>query len=274
MARNASFRERTARRLNIVGARTRHSLPGSAPKYRSVYFHLPKCGGTSLSEGMYGTVPFNHRIGVLDAVSTRRATALLECGKDDAFLCHEDLDTGQKVFDLREAMLLQHMAWDTMLIHGHVLWSDTAFKHFGETYKFVTLMRDPLARTLSNFRMGQRTGVVQGDLEAYLETEIARRQARVFLRYLYGRNDIAEADVPAAVEVAKQRLSHFAIIGFLDHIDTFLNQYKDLFGVRPRMSKLNAAPDQRPDYSGDLMARLEALCAPDREIYEFAKSLA
>ena len=273
MARKAPFRERMTRRLAIASGRGRRSFPGAAPKHRSVYLHLPKCGGTSLSEAMYATVPVNQRIGVIDAVSTRRALAIEAFDKDDAFLCHEDLDTGQMVFDLRETMMLQHMAWDTMLIHGHVFWSDKAERHFGDTYKYVTMMRDPVARTVSNFRMAQRTGVVAGGMEEYLASDVAKRHARVFLRYLASRNDIPDADLPAAIELAKARVEKFALIGFLDDIDSFFSRYREIFGVSLRMSQLNSAPDRKPDIPQAEMEALRTLCAPDLEIFEHARSL-
>ncbi|MCB1348424.1 MAG: sulfotransferase family 2 domain-containing protein, partial [Maritimibacter sp.] len=177
MARKAPFLERTSRRAAIVSGRSLKTFTGSRPKHRSVFLHMPKCGGTSLSEAMYATVPFYERIGVIDAVATRRAAGIVHFDRDDPWVCHEDLENGQKVFDLREQMLLQHMAWDTMLIHGHVLWSERAAAHFGDLYKFVTLLRDPVERTVSNMRMAQRAGLVGDDPEAYLQSDVARRQA-------------------------------------------------------------------------------------------------
>lgn len=273
MARKAPLKERTKRRLAILNGRSRRTMPGSAPKHRSVFFHMPKCGGTSLSEAMYATVPFSQRIGVIDAVSTRRAAAMMHFGKDDAFLCHEDLEHGQKTFDLREGLFLQHMAWDTMLIHGHVFWSEQADIHFGDTYKYVTLLRDPVARTVSNFRMTQRSGVTEGDMDSYLESDVARRHARVYLRYLSGQNDIAEDDVPEALELAKSRLAKFALVGFLEDTDSFFKSYREIFDVPLRMAKLNSAPDRKPDYPDAQMQRLQELCAPDAALYDYAKTL-
>ena len=270
MARKAPFPERTRRRLAIALGRTRRTLPWSAPRRRSVFFHMPKCGGTSLSEAMYATIPLDERIGVLDAVSTRRAAAMRRFGVDDPAICHEDRETGQSVFDLRETLLLQHMAWDTMLIHGHVLWSERAEAHFGDTYAYVTVLRNPVDRTLSNFRMAQRTGLHEGDFDAYLGGPIARRQARVYLRYLAGRNDIPEENASGAVEASKTRLEKFALIGFLDDLPTFVGRYAETFGVRLRMARLNTAPEDRLEVTPSQMSRLEALCAPDIEIYRHA----
>lgn len=271
MARKAPFKERLRRRISIAGGRALRTLPNAKPLYPSVFFHMPKCGGTSLSEAMYATVPFNHRIGVIDAVSTRRATAMLNFGRDEARLCHEDLDAGQDVFDFREGMMLQHMAWDTMLIHGHLQWSQTADMHFGERFKYVTLLRDPLDRMISNYRMSQRTGVWDADTDAYLESPLARRHAQVFLRYLSGRNNISDDEVPEATDLAKSRLERFAVVGFLDHTNVFCRRYKSIFGVTLRMTKLNVADRRKPAYNHGQMRRFEELCLPDRAIYDHAR---
>lgn len=272
MPRDAPFLERSKRHLAIVKGRVTRSVSSSVDANRIVFMHMPKCGGTSYSEAMYATVPLNHRIGVIDAHSTRRAAAMKHFGKDDLSLCHEDTDTGHHVFRLREDLLVQHMAWDTMLIHGHVLWSDIAFKHFGGLYKFVTIMRDPIERTFSNFRMAARMGNSDSDLDAYFDGPLARRQATVFLRYLTGQNDIDDDAIPAAIQTAKERLHQFAIVGFLEERNQFLEAYKQAFGVRLALPKLNVAPNPGAKVPAHHLDRLAALCAPDIEIYHYARS--
>lgn len=274
MPRDLPPRERFARHWAILKGRSLHSLPGRAPRRRSLFLHMPKCGGTSLSEAMYATIPFSERIGVIDAVATRRAAAMLHFGEDAPFLCHEDKETGQHVFDLREALLLQHMAWDTMLIHGHVLWSDRAERHFGESYSYVTLLRDPVARMISNYRMTRRSGVVRDGMERYLDSDIARRHARVYLRYLSGRNDIPEAELPGALALAESRLEKFALIGFLDDLAGFVARYREIFGVRLKPARLNAAPERAPDLPPAQLQRITELCAPDIALYEAARRIA
>ena len=273
MARRAPFRERMSRRAAIASGRIARSLPGRGPKHPSLFFHLPKCGGTSLSEAMYATIPLNHRIGVIDALATRRAAAMLHFDADDVLKCHEAGENGHLTFDTREALLLQHMAWDTMLIHGHVLWSETAWSNFGNRYKYVTIMRDPVARMISNFRMAQRSGVVTQDLGSYLSTPIARKHAQVYLRYLCGRNDIPQDEVPDALALAKSRLGHFALVGFLDQTDAFIRAYHDMFGVKLRLARLNAAKGDEPVLEVSHRSEIEALCAPDLALFEAARDL-
>ena len=274
MARKAPFRERTKRRIAIAGGRLRRTLSRSGRANRIVFLHMPKCGGTSLSEALYATVPLSERIGVIDAISTRRAAAILRFGRDDPQLCHEDLDEGHRTFALREGLMLQHMAWDTAMIHGHLLWSERADAHFGETYDYVTLLRDPVARTLSNYRMARRTGATEEEFGPWLEGPMARRQARVFLRYLSGSNDIAEDEVADALARARARLARFAVIGFLDRLPSFERAFAARYGVRPSPARLNSAPDRDggPAPTDAQVARLRELCAPDMDLWEAARA--
>ena len=235
--------------------------------------HMPKCGGTSLSEAMYGTVPFADRLGVIDAPSTRRAAAILRANRDDLLTCHEDLDTGQPTFDLREALMLQHMAWGTRLIHGHVFWSDRAAQHFPQ-YKLVTLMRDPVQRMLSNYRMARRNGVIDAPLDLYLDSTAARRHAQVYLRYLTAKNDIPEDEAAQATDLALSRLPQFALIGFLEDLRSFTRRYREMFDVPLSIARLNTAPDPPPDLTTDQARRIRELCAPDIAIHARARELA
>ena len=233
--------------------------------------HMPKCGGTSISEAMYGTVPLGRGVAVIDAVATRRAAAMLHFDRDDSLLCHEDLAEGAKVFDLREALLLQHMAWGASLIHGHVLYSPKARTHFGDKYRYVTLLRDPVARMLSNYRMMAGRGGITGDFDSYLASPVARSHAQVYLRYLSGQTVIADADLPRLLALAQSRLADFAVVGFLDDLPAFQRRYRAVFGVSLRINSYNQGAGRQPDLTAEQAARVRALCAADQAIHDLAR---
>ncbi|NVO22996.1 sulfotransferase family 2 domain-containing protein [Donghicola mangrovi] len=273
MARKAPFNERISRRFQIAKGRTLRTIPGMKPLHKSVFFHMPKCGGTSVSEAMYATVPFNERIGVIDAVSTRVAAGILNFDIAERNRCHEDLDFGQMTFDLREKLFLQHLSWDTMLVHGHLFWSDKAHLHYGEDYRYVTLLRDPLERMTSNFFMAQRAGLVGNDVEKYLASNIARRHSQVYLRYLSGCNDIQEQDISRCTSIAKERISHFCLVGYLEDLWDFKKRYKNIFGVTLSMGNLNSAPKTKSVFKNTHLDLMKKMCKADYEIFNFSKSL-
>jgi hypothetical protein len=233
---------------------------------------MPKCGGTSIAEALYATVPIGAGLTVLDAVSTRRAAAIHAFAKDDPTLCHEDFPHGALVFDLREKMLLQAMAADQALIHGHVLWSERAAEHFAGRYRFVTILRGPEARMLSNYHMAVRAGLLADDLDAYLDTPVAESHARVFLRYLSGRNVVPDQELDASIALAIRRLDGFAVVGFLDDLAGFRDRYRAVFGVGLRIRAYNRAATPPPDPTPQQMARVTAMCEPDRIIYDAARA--
>ena len=235
--------------------------------------HMPKCGGTSISEAMYATVPLGRGVAVIDAVSTRRAAAILAFDRNDPRLCHEDLAHGDKVFDLRERLLLQHMAWGSWLIHGHVLFSAKADEHFGKSYRYVTLLRDPVERMISNYRMAVNGGLVPEGLDSYLETPVARSHSQVYLRYLTGQTVVPEAEVPAKLALAQSRLAQFAVVGFLDDLPAFQKRFFDVFGAQLRIKTYNQGKGQKPTLTAGQSAKIAALIAPDQAIFDMAKGL-
>lgn len=264
------FHPRTIRRLRIYSGRTRAMARGL--RHPCLFLHMPKCGGTSLSEALYGTVPLHKTVAILDAISTRRAAAILGFDRDEDGLCHEDLEHGHLTFDLRERMMLAHMTAGAQLIHGHVLYSEKAQRHFGKRYRIVTVLRDPVSRAISNFSMMVGNGYAEPDVEKWLDGPVGRSHATVFLRYLGGQNVVAPEDEAKVLETAISRLDDIAVLGFLDDLPQFLTRFADQFGVRPQIHRYNQAAWPRIDLTADQRSRLERACAADLAIYDAARS--
>lgn len=271
MARNLHFLERNLRRARVYGGRVLRSGILPPPRHPCVFLHMPKCGGTSISEAMYGTVPLGKGVAVIDAVSTRRSAAILAFDRDEPLLCHEDLEHGEKVFDLREALMLQQMAWGSWLIHGHILYSQKADTHFGSRYRYVTLLRDPVARMISNYRMAVNAGVIPDGLDTYLQSPVARSHAQVYLRYLSGQTVIPDTEVADKLALAQSRLSRFAVVGFLDDLPDFQRRYLSVFGVPLRIKTYNQGKGEKPALTTEQIERITVLCAPDIAIFQAAR---
>ncbi|MEM9048152.1 MAG: hypothetical protein AAGC92_05490 [Pseudomonadota bacterium] len=233
--------EKARRRLFVYSRRAGRCLTGGL-RHPCLFMHLPKCGGTSLANALYAAVPLHQRIAVLDAVAIRRAAAIGAFGRDDPWLCHEDLAQGHHAVALREQLALTHMAEGARLLHGHLPLSASVLQHVAPHYRIVTLMREPVARSLSNFQMAVRAGLIAPDIDAWLEGPFGRRHATVFLRYLSGSNAVVPADEHAALRRAEAALKRIALIGFLDALPDFVAGFRRQFGVRIAMPHFNAAP--------------------------------
>jgi hypothetical protein len=261
---------RRRRRARVLAGRARRTAFGRGIGAPCLFLHLPKCGGTSLAEALYAAVPFDQRIGVIDAPSTRRAAAIARFGRDDPLLCHEDLEHGAETFALRERIALMHLCWGTRLIHGHLLLTDGLAAHLGPAYRIVTVMRHPVERAISNFRMAAQAGVVTPDPEAWLRGPVARRHATVNLRYLAGQSSVGAADEAACAERAMAALDRLALVGFLDRLPRFVTDFADLFGPKVALGRSNAAKGPAVALSGPQRRRLEELCGVDIAIHDRA----
>lgn len=239
-----------------------------------VFMHVPKCGGTSVSEALYATVPLHRKIGILDSPSIRSALAIQHSGQDDLSF-HDEGARADDIAAFRETLLLMHMAHRATLIHGHFLFSERAWQHFGDRYRYVTILRDPVARTVSNYRMDRRTGTFAGSFDDYLSSDHGRRQALHKLRYFSGMATVAPQDEPEAMERALRNMERFSLIGFLEDLDGFSRDFAALFGVRPWIPHYNSAGQDKPfAMTTEQRDRLAALSAPDIELYAHALRIA
>ncbi|MFT4013554.1 MAG: sulfotransferase family 2 domain-containing protein [Paracoccus sp. (in: a-proteobacteria)] len=239
-----------------------------------VFMHVPKCGGTSVSEALYATVPLHREIGIIDSPSLRSAMAIQNTGRDDDSY-HDEGPNAEAISRVRETLLLMHMSHQARLVHGHFLFSECAWQHFGEKYSYVTILRDPLARTISNYRMDLRTKTFHGDFDEYLASDHGRRQALHKLRYFSGMATVTPEQEAEAMILAKRNMSRFALIGFLEDLDGFARDFARLFGVKPWIPHYNSAGKDKPFHMTDEQRhKLEVLCAPDIELFAHAHAAA
>jgi len=255
------------RRIGLAAGRLRHSLRGGLER-PCVFMHLPKCGGTSLTAALAGTVGIQNRVGTIDALATRRAAGVLLDGADSLVTCHEDLDRGDRTFALREAALVTYMAQGCRLIHGHVFFCPGATHSLGHNYAWVTVMRDPMSRALSNYRMAVHARIIPDDVDGWLDSQTGRRMAQAALRYLSAQNTIE--DEAAAMDRARHALDSFALVGVLEDLEPFLDEFARMFGARPRVPRLNTGRGPKVALTDRQTARLMALTAPDRALYAMA----
>lgn len=265
----ARFRQRS----RLYAGRSLRTMSGQSLRHPCVFLHVPKCGGTSVSEALYATVPLHRKIGILDSPSIRRALAIQHSGRDDLSY-HDEGPNAEATTRFREALVLMHMAHQATLIHGHFLFSEAAWQQFGHRYRYVTILRDPVARTISNYRMDLRTGTFRGDFDAFLDSAEGRRKALHKLRYFSGMATVDPADEAAALEAARRNMARFSLIGFLDDLPEFAADFARLFGVRPRIPHYNKAEEARFEISAGQMDRLRALCAPDMDLFDHARQIA
>jgi hypothetical protein len=259
-------------RFEVYSCRLWHTLAGGL-RHNCCFMHVPKCAGSSISHGLRGTVRLQDKIGNIEAVPSRMAASLVYDGELSASRIHEDGPRCAEIFRFRRDLLSYYMAAGCALVFGHVLYDRDIFAQHRSSYKYISILREPAARVISNFRSARFEGFIDGSFHSYLSSDVAWRHATVGLRYFSGLPEVPPAGIAHALSLAKENMKMFDLVGFAEDMDQFRRRFADLFGPRPLILRHNTAKLARPDVDGEARRKLETLCEADREIYEHARQM-
>ena len=248
----------------------RNSLLDRVLPQRFVFHHVPKCGGTSVGRAL--------RKRYLPS----QATVLPEASFR-AFKAFSDrTDTGQMlvdVLDLREQMLLYLMFTDVRGISAHVRFSQAAYQGFAERYKFITILREPVARFLSHYNWSHdKPGAhaeIRENFDDFLNTDRAARMGATYVEYFAGLPKDADIRTDRAIDRAVANLERFDVVGRLGDLDTFTTNIRKRLGFRVRIGHENKSRGADGDIRSqtltpEQMRKVRDLCAPDIAVWQRA----
>jgi len=247
--------------------------------HRIVFFHPPKCGGSSITSALAGRFGANaiesrRRTFTLDAPGSRRAAEKLN----------------MSLPRYREHLLAYATEADRYrFVEGHFPFSAHFMNDKCDEWDFLTILRNPLERMLSfynfnRYKADREHFPVYQSLEDWLATADARAAATIFLRMFMG--DVAKseeiagygndsAEMRRAIRAAIDNLATFRIVGDIANLDAFRARIASVYGVDVAIGRKNSNPDwsytplaNQPE---PVRARIAELCEPDMEI--FRKSL-
>ena len=240
-----------------------------------IFHHIPKCGGTSIVTGLvmtyypmrflrYGRKGFP---GLLNAPKSSKAAEMA------------DID----IYSYRRTLLMQHVESNSSpYISGHYPFSSEIHKEYGEDWNCITLLRDPVKRFYSEYLWNRykdhdykRTDL---SLEAYLESDQGRMNARSFVNFLSDSTDHTASPKAKEVQEATEAISKMRVVGSLEHMDRFRHDLKQAFGRKPFFFNRNSSPAPQgkkamPDKNSDVYKKMLDMTEGDREIYQAALSL-
>jgi hypothetical protein len=236
--------------------------------HRIVFHHVPKCGGTSVGRSLRRAYLLSQ--GTVTPVESEKAFNAATSSHSGNGIAH--------VSELREMMLLYMLYSDVRCVSSHIPFSNAAYERFAERYAFVTLLRDPVDRFISNYywnhnRLDAHFRIAE-TLDAFLSSERARGMGSTYVRYFCGQP--AQQFTRSHVEAAITNLRRMDGVGFLDDVLHFQTVLRSLTGKRLAIGTENVGnTTARRDeiLSGPLRDRILEICAPDRAIWDAVQDL-
>lgn len=235
---------------------------------RVVFHHVPKCGGTSVGRSLRRAYLLSQGT-VTPAESEKAFNAARRPGGDPAI---------GHVSELREMMLLYMLYSDTRCVSAHVPFSDVAFERFADRYAFVTLLRDPVKRFISNYYWSHERPDAQFHVaerfEDFLRTDRARAMGSTYVRYFCG--EPGRKFTSRHVEAAVRNLHRMDYVGFLDEVGRFETALHMLTGRHLKIGLENvgnSGSKRDAILSGPLRDKVLEVCSADREIWDAVQDL-
>ena len=231
---------------------------------RLVFLHVPKCGGNSvriaLREAYRRPLASSQRR--FFHVSPRRSRRVAEW-----------LD--RPVEDRRDELLRYHLFDERVrLATGHFRWPAGLRRQFPEV-AFATVLRDPVSHFLSAYFASRDEGASgsepTADLEGFLESAEAARIGARFVRTFAGPVEPGEAQRTEVLDRARRRLVSVELLGVLEDLPAFADEFERRFGARLRIPHANAGPSHsRGEPVEAIRARIVELVRPNQMLYDCA----
>ena len=259
--------------------RRTHDLYHGGLKENIFFLHVPKCAGTSISNAIrcrYLTLNCANDRNLISLSAEASSNVIKQSNKTDyPYNTTDDFP----ILKLRENLLLYFLNQkNTKYISGHFPFSDTAYDEFHNKFEFITVLRDPVKRFLSSYFFNRyKKGdhrKIEEDITTHLQSEFGQSQGYEYVKFLGGADINADYSSKQAVERAIHNLQKFDIVGCLEYLEHFLDQFEARFAIRLKIEKKNPGPKsetfKEAIITEEVQEKIKDICKPDSEVYQFA----
>jgi hypothetical protein len=233
-------------------------------KERICFIHIPKCGGTSIRRAISNVYkPWTLKKGT--HIISPREMAMREA---------EQLAGSRKGF-VRTDLLNYHLALpSTKCLMGHYRFSRETIERYKNEWNFMTVIRDPVDRWYSHYFYNKNTNSIFNidmELHEFVETELALSMGSEYVSVITGEREIKKLRSQRYIKETINILREFAVVGNLENLDKFYNDFKKKFGASLSIPHLNITSNNKrkgwehiPD---TIHQKVLEFCQPDIEIY-------
>jgi SAM-dependent methyltransferase len=250
----------------------------------AVFFHVMKCGGTSVRAALasgaaaYDGEPTEAPVsaaettpaGDLEADARRLGPRIFELDGETAKFAAGGTNRENWLF--RDALLPYVLrAMRPAVVLGHFRYRDRYQELLGSAH-FVTVLRDPVERIVSLYKYRRyKSGIdvpVSLTFDEFLATPRWMKEGHVYVDTFCGRDGLdPRSDLAIAAAIANLR--RFAVIGFTERLDAFSTLVTAQIGKPVSVPMYNTSPAPEDEQVDDAaLERARAVCAPDTALYE------
>lgn len=247
-------------------------------KDKIFFLHIPKCAGTSLNDAIAKqyinlNLKTDQQLIGINPVAAANARLALDEETSPEFSVSPDCS-----LRIPECLLLYFMnKQEVKYISGHIPFSEIAYRKFANQFAYVTVLRDPVERWISEYsfhkfkKSAHQKDTASMDIDAYLESARGKAQGGQYVLFLGGRINGGDYGSRGALRRAVENLQKFAVVGCVEDLGGFAERFYERFGAKLDVGRRNINPKpadwETRIITADVRRRIENICERDCEIY-------
>ena len=233
--------------------------------HKICFCHVPKCAGTAVNKALsIQSFKLHERLLLpnfgINLVASERASRL----------------SFRSMMELREDILAYALSMPKYkYVSAHVACRPSIVKEFCDTWHFVTVLRNPVDRWISEYiynTYGPQSWARNTlPIEEYVDSETGKDRGMKYLLYFSNIPTGFEGNIQPYINEAVDNLAQFSVVGISEDMTTFSKTFEDRFGRKIKVSQINSSPRSamKQNIKDDkvLMDKIEKLCEADQIIY-------